>query len=224
MPPTDENAIVSFNFNAEAGTYKVYARVSTPSSEDDSFWVRANGGEWQVWDMIPGNTNFNWHQTHDGDQNTVFTTFNLVDGPNTLEFGHREDGAGIDKVFVTKTNEVPEDFGIASSNCPLNAFVTTWQTDIEYQYDNSITIPTQSGGYNYTIDWGDGNSDTAVTGDITHHYDTPGTYTVSITGDFPRIHFNYGQDRAKIISIDQWGDMEWLSMEDAFQGLSLIHI
>lgn len=218
MPPTDENAIVAFNFDAEAGAYKVYVRVNTPSQEDDSFWVRANGGEWQLWDLIPGNTDFSWHQIHDGEQNTVFTSFELVDGPNTLEFGHREDGAGIDKVFVTNTNEVPEGFGTLSSNCPQNAFVTTWQTDIENQWDSSITIPTQSGGYNYTIDWGDGNSETNVSGDITHYYDTPGTYTVSITGDFPRIHFNYGQDRSKIISIDQWGDMEWLSMEDAFQG------
>ena len=74
------------------------------------------------------------------------------------------------------------------------AFITTWQTDNSGPSDDDqITIPTFSGEtYNYDIEWGDGMSDTGVTGDITHTYASPGTYTVSITGIFPRIYFDAG--------------------------------
>ncbi len=99
------------------------------------------------------------------------------------------------------------------------AFVTTWKTDNPgTSGDNQITIPTVSTGYNYTVDWGDGNSDTGVTGNITHTYTSAGTYTVSITGNFPRIYFNDESDREKLMSIEQWGAIEWQSMVNAFEG------
>jgi len=41
---------------------------------------------------------------------------------------------------------------------------------------------------------------------------------VSISGTFPRIYFNYSGDYNKIISIDQWGDQQWSSMNKAFYG------
>ncbi|MFZ1808858.1 MAG: BspA family leucine-rich repeat surface protein, partial [Cyclobacteriaceae bacterium] len=99
------------------------------------------------------------------------------------------------------------------------AFVTTWKTDEPGpSNDNQITIPTFGTGYNYIVDWGDGNSDTGVTGGIMHTYSTAGTYTVSITGAFPRIYFNSTGDKYKIMSIEQWGDIAWTSMGKAFAG------
>ncbi|MDB4293372.1 BspA family leucine-rich repeat surface protein [Maribacter sp.] len=104
-------------------------------------------------------------------------------------------------------------------NCPAPAFVTTWQTDNPGVSNNDqITIPTTGGGYNYTVDWGDGNITTGETGNAIHTYATPGTYTVSITGDFPRIFFNGGGDREKLVTIEQWGNNAWSSMSAAFSG------
>jgi surface protein len=101
------------------------------------------------------------------------------------------------------------------------AFITTWKTDnTGTSDDNQITIPTTGSGYDYSVDWGDGNSDTGVTGSITHTYASAGTYTVSISGDFPRIFFQNGGDKDKLITIEQWGDIEWTSMSDAFFGCS----
>ncbi|MCR9290332.1 MAG: BspA family leucine-rich repeat surface protein, partial [Bacteroidetes bacterium] len=102
-------------------------------------------------------------------------------------------------------------------------FVTTWKTDnAGTSNSTSITIPTTGGGYSYDVDWdGDGFwEDFGVTGSITHDYGTAGTYTVRIRGDFPRIFFNNGGDKDKILSIDQWGNINWTSMEDAFHGAS----
>ncbi|TYA72670.1 PKD domain-containing protein, partial [Seonamhaeicola marinus] len=57
--------------------------------------------------------------------------------------------------------------------------------------NNQITVPTNPAyTYNYTVNWGDGNTDVGVTGNITHNYATAGTYTVEISGTFPSIYFN----------------------------------
>jgi len=86
--------------------------------------------------------------------------------------------------------------------------------------NNEITIPTNPAytTYNYTVDWGDGNSDTGITGNITHTYATPGTYTISISGAFPAIYFNDTGDKEKIMEILEWGNIQWQTMENAFHG------
>jgi surface protein len=102
-------------------------------------------------------------------------------------------------------------------------FITTWKTDNEgASDDDQITITTSPDfSYDYTIEWGDGNSDENVTGDITHTYATPGEYQISITGHFPQTYFNLFEeitDANKLLSVDAWGNRVWLSMEFAFAG------
>ncbi len=94
-------------------------------------------------------------------------------------------------------------------------FITTWKTTAS---NETITIPTTGGGYNYSVDWGDGTSISGYNGNASHTYATAGTYTVSISGDFPRIYFNNSGDRLKIQSIEQWGNIQWSSMNSAFMG------
>ncbi len=108
----------------------------------------------------------------------------------------------------------------------LNAqapFITTWKTDNPGTSNStSITIPTTGSGYNYDVDWNnDGVYDQlGITGNVTHNFGVAGTYTIRIKGSFPRIYFNNAGDRQKIISIDQWGDIVWSSMEYSFFGCS----
>ncbi|QAA83006.1 BspA family leucine-rich repeat surface protein [Aequorivita sp. H23M31] len=102
-------------------------------------------------------------------------------------------------------------------SCDENAFVTTWRTT---SANETITIPTYLGEtYNYTVEWGDGSSDSNVGGNITHTYANAGTYTVSICGTFPRIYFNNtATSRMKLRSIEHWGTNVWSSMNGAFAG------
>jgi gliding motility-associated-like protein len=98
-------------------------------------------------------------------------------------------------------------------------FITTWKTDnLGASNNNEITIPTIGLGYNYTVDWGDGTPPENWTGNATHTYASPDVYEVKITGDFPRIYFNNTGDKEKIISINQWGNNLWTSMNSAFRG------
>ncbi|MBU2914553.1 BspA family leucine-rich repeat surface protein, partial [Reichenbachiella agariperforans] len=110
---------------------------------------------------------------------------------------------------------------ISNDSEACDPFVTTWETTA---VDESITIPTTTADgevYSYTVDWGDGSSDATVyTGDATHEYTTAGTYTVSITGEFPRIYFNDTGDADKILTVESWGTNVWSSMAMAFSGCS----
>ena len=74
---------------------------------------------------------------------------------------------------------------------------------------NQFLIKTVSGGYNYDVDWGDGNTDTGLTGDITHTYLSAGTYTVKISGLFPRLYAFGATDTNKILDILNWGNIVW---------------
>ncbi len=96
-------------------------------------------------------------------------------------------------------------------------FVTTWETKLPGEY---IRIPVDGATGTYTVDWGDGTS-TVHRGDAAHAYDTPGTYRVSISGDFTRIYMGGDPDNAaKLVSIDQWGTAKWTTMESAFRKAS----
>ncbi|MCC5922090.1 MAG: BspA family leucine-rich repeat surface protein, partial [Cyclobacteriaceae bacterium] len=105
-------------------------------------------------------------------------------------------------------------------------FITTWVTD-----DGNITIPTAGGGgYNYNVTWtnltNEGQGDGSINGQ-TENYTIEGlengsTYQIEITGDFPSIFFNDTGDKDKILTIEQWGEISWQSMEEAFAGCSIL--
>ncbi len=117
---------------------------------------------------------------------------------------------------ATATVTVADPLNACGIVVPEDNFITTWKTSAA---NETITIPTYPGeSYNYNVDWGDGNSNSGYYGNASHIYATAGTYTVSISGDFPRIYFNNSGDRLKIQSIEQWGNIQWSSMNSAFMG------
>ena len=109
--------------------------------------------------------------------------------------------------------------------CAKAQFIITVKTDnLGASLNNQFTIPTNNTSphtYNYNVNWGDSSTDDlGVTGDIMHTYSVVGTYTITITGDFPHIYFNNSGDKDKILSIEQWGNNPWASFENAFYGCS----
>jgi len=114
--------------------------------------------------------------------------------------------------------------GVSGPAYGQDSFITTWETTSS---DESIIIPTDTSDsdYDFDIDWGDGTTET-ITGidpDPSHTYSSAGTYTVEITGSFPRIFldgvFGGGGDNArKLQTIEQWGTIQWESFELAFAG------
>lgn len=122
----------------------------------------------------------------------------------------------------------------SSSNIKIGAYITTWKTDIEGKTEeNQIEISTNSEyTYRFDIDWGDGSKNENVLETIVHTYANKGTYTVEITGIYPHIYFaneainslDTISDRNKILSVEQWGSIEWKSMKEAFFGCENVKI
>ena len=130
------------------------------------------------------------------------------------------------KDIANNTSSLTREILVASDP---DAFITIWKTDNDgFSKDNQILIDTIDAGYDYEVNWGDGSYSKNVTSDITHTYEAAGTYTVTISGTFPRIYFEqreydwdsnsfiYHSDNAKILSVLQWGNNTWQSMEKAF--------
>ena len=104
-------------------------------------------------------------------------------------------------------------------------FKITIDTTKEGSANNTFVLPTAGAGtYNYFVDWGDGGAEENVVANTsqTHVYAAPGTYQIKVRGTFPRIYFNNIGDKAKLMTIDNWGNIIWSSMISAFYGCPVV--
>jgi hypothetical protein len=107
--PTNSAGFVTFPLNvSQTGTYFLFARVLGPTPNDDSFWVRMDGGSWIMWNNW-FTSSWAWKQSPN--------TFNLSAGAHTLTFAYREDGAALDKVSLSTSSTLPTGTGSPASNC-----------------------------------------------------------------------------------------------------------
>ncbi|WP_104733928.1 BspA family leucine-rich repeat surface protein [Hanstruepera ponticola] len=106
-------------------------------------------------------------------------------------------------------------FFLINTSYSQEPFITTWEvqgTDLNIQIGTSPS----DYSYNYNVDFGDGTIVNNAVNTIQHVYSSPGIYTVKISGTFP--HFNANTvSNDKIRTVEQWGDIEWMSMESTFE-------
>ena len=99
-----------------------------------------------------------------------------------------------------------------------DAFTTTWNTSLG---DGTTVTLALGGAVDAIIDWGDGTMQTVTTpGPHTYDYGEDGIYTVKVRGSVEAYNsIEYGttiSERAKLISVDSWGDVGFISMYTAF--------
>lgn len=117
---------------------------------------------------------------------------------------------------------------------PLRPFKATWSIHKECGAGSgTLLISTAKNGhsYNYNIDWGDGHLDSSISTNIAHDYShseqQATDFIVKISGDFPQIAFEslFSENQqgktegCKLTRIEQWGDIKWQSMENAFSNV-----
>ena len=100
--------------------------------------------------------------------------------------------------------------GISSTD-----FISTWNTTLTSSGStgtNQIKLPLESTGtYNFTVNWGDDNTDIITSwnqSQVTHTYTTSGVYTVTIVGTIQGFRFNNTGDILKLLSVQQWGSLK----------------
>ena len=93
-------------------------------------------------------------------------------------------------------------------------FVSTWRTtntSSGSSNSNQVRLPLRSDGtYNFTVNWGDGNTDTITTynqAETTHTYSSSGDYTITIAGTCSGFAFQGSGDRQKLLSVTSFGNV-----------------
>jgi surface protein len=95
-----------------------------------------------------------------------------------------------------------------------SAFISTWRTTNTYagsSNSDQVKLPLQNGGtYNFTVNWGDGNTNVITTwnqAETTHTYSSSGDYTITITGTCSGFAFLGSGDHQKLLSITSFGSV-----------------
>ena len=123
-------------------------------------------------------------------------------------------------MIVTRAINSPLEFEIPNLIDPLFK-MTIDTTKAGATNTQSYRLDLHAGATNLTVDWGDGNSDVITTynqAELTHGYDASGTYQISLSGSFEGITSPNNNDRLKIMSIDNWGTIQFKNMNSAFSG------
>lgn len=91
------------DFNVEeANTYYVYARLSCPSYDDDSYYVSMDNGSWDMVNGLFTGGAWEWLNIYKG---------HLAAGTHRLGITSREDGACMDKICITTSSMPPTTMG-----------------------------------------------------------------------------------------------------------------
>ena len=120
----------------------------------------------------------------------------------------------MNQTSIGSTVEAQDDFA--------DAFIMTVTTNAASQ---TFAIPTQDvGTFDAIIDWGDGKAPSTITSyddaGLTHVYDVPGEHQIRITGTFPYVRFRDSGYEGMVTSVENLGDVGWISFENSFYNCS----
>ena len=158
--------------------------------------------------------------------NGLLSNFSGSGSVYTATFTPSAQGATTIRVLANKFTGINATGGNIASDIfnwtYIPKFISTWNTEAGDSGNKTVTLPLVSGGsYNFTVDWGDGSSDTITAYDdaaVTHTYSSVQTnITVTIDGTITGWRFNNGGHKLKLLTISNWGNLN-ISTNSAFYG------
>lgn len=106
-PAADSAGAIYFTFSVDTpGNFNVFARLNCLSYDDDSFWIRADNGEWVY---ANGLVTSGW-------QWLKLNNYELSEGEHTITMTYREDGAKLDKICISDNTVAPTGMGKEAEN------------------------------------------------------------------------------------------------------------
>lgn len=128
------------------------------------------------------------------------------DYPDACETDSDDDGV---PDHLDQCPDTPMGVEVDAEGCPisLRPFVFSFRDAFD-----PIASWSVGGEGPFTVDWGDGQVDTDVTGNITHDYEEPVLeITIAITS-INQINPGFGDARFNTYTIHQWGDVKWSTL------------
>ncbi|NUJ98366.1 BspA family leucine-rich repeat surface protein, partial [Candidatus Gracilibacteria bacterium] len=161
------------------------------------------------------------------------SNYSLVDAPTGTSLDALSAGYGPSPSNNTCEFKCNSGYSWNGSSCieGESLFVSAWKTNNMSDgssSSNQVNLPLiPSGNYNFTVDWGDGTSDTINSWnqeEKNHTYSSEGTYTIEISGTIEGFAFFNGGDKDKIINISSWGPLNLGNSGYYFNGASHLTI
>jgi hypothetical protein len=174
-PASTTEGVAKYVFSvADTGSYRIWARVSTPTSADDSFWIRVGtGAAWIKWNAMVLGAAFHWVQVK-AEGAASPSVFNLTAGAdNELQVAYREDGTKLDAFYVS--NDSAFDPTAALTGPPLQPIMQPYANGGGATKISWSAVP---GATSYTLERSDG--DCTFDDDLQCCIKTP--FTVVATG------------------------------------------
>ena len=83
----------TITFTAAGGAYKMWFKTLAPTTANNSFWIKIDGGAWKAWNenSVVSKT-WKWN---------LYTNLNLTAGTHTLTIAYREEGTKMDKIAIS---------------------------------------------------------------------------------------------------------------------------
>jgi surface protein len=192
------NSILSSTANVVLGYFPGFTQYFNGQMDEVRIWSYARTAA-----EISGNMN----RSLTGNESNLVAYYKMNEGTGTTI----ADASGNVNTGTLSNMDAADWVAGVSMVAAINPFITTWETNAS----NTITIPLIQGGYDFSIDWGDGTIQTitGTPGNISRTYTTPGIKTVSITPNittgFPRIYVNNFANRLFLRTIESWGSGQW---------------
>jgi hypothetical protein len=105
--PAGDESVIPISFSVIiSDNYSVFARLNCPTWDDDSYWVKMDGGTFQMYNGLV-TSGWEWIK---------FDDYVLTEGEHTFTIAYREDGAKLDKIYISNHNITPEGTGEKAEN------------------------------------------------------------------------------------------------------------
>lgn len=132
---------------------------------------------------------------------------------------------------------ISSDLRTNSSDSDNSFIIKVDSTGLGYVTDNDeylIPAEYEKYDYNYDLEWNQVNGNnsgeaTNLTGDHKIEFGEKGIYEIQISGKYPQMKYKIGEHyneinfRKGIVSVEQWGDIEWRSMNGMFATSSIYY-
>lgn len=122
--PSDDLNIIQMSFTVSVDTnYYVYGRFNNPTTNDDSYWIKIDNGEFELIDDLT-TTGWKWLE---------LKSYHLTAGIHTIGIASGEDGSLLDKLAIKNSRITPVDTGEEANNiCEPEIYISGF----DKTYDN----------------------------------------------------------------------------------------
>lgn len=133
QPPAGSESFIIITFPIDsAGNYSVFARLNCPTYDDDSYWVKMDNGNFQMYNGLV-TSGWEWKKLNE---------YTLTHGEHTLTIAYREDGAKLDKICISNYPYPPLGKGEEAVNlCNPVSMINPVKTPSGYALEQNYPNP-----------------------------------------------------------------------------------